>query len=104
MGVAPCDGDFSISFTITCAASPAPATITSLPRATMPFVDGRSRIVRASIREPATNASSSSQSMIAIERGSLICSTGAAKYTTRLETRQATDTPRTSVHMSRVDT
>ena len=46
----------------------------------------------------------SSQSMIAIDRGSRICSTGAAKYTTRLDTRQATDTPRTSVHMSRVDT
>ena len=41
--------------------------------------------------------------MIAIDRGSRICSTGAAKYTTRLDTRQATDTPRTSVHMSRVD-
>ena len=76
IGVAPSACDFSISFTITCAASPAPATITSLPRATIPFVEGRSRIVRASMREPATNASSSSQSMIAIERGSRICSTG----------------------------
>ncbi len=56
------------------------------------------------MREPATNASSNSQSMIAIERGSRICSTGAAKYTTRLETRHATEAPRTSVHMSRVET
>ena len=53
IGVVPAAGDFSISLTITWAASPAPTTITSLPRATRPLRDGRSRIVRASIREPA---------------------------------------------------
>ena len=90
-------GDFSISLTITCAASPAPTTITSRPRATIPFVDGRSRIVRASMREPATNASSSSQSMIADRpRQPDLLARVRRSRRRGCETRHATETPRTA--------
>jgi hypothetical protein len=79
IGVYPSEGLFSSSLMISCAASPAPTTITSLPRATRPRAVGRSMSVRASIRAPATKASSSSQSMIATERGSRTPATGFAK-------------------------
>ena len=42
--------------------------------------------------------------MTATERGSRTWATGEKKYTVRLATTQATVTPRTADHMSRIDT
>ena len=63
------------SWTISLPASPAPTIRTFRPRATIPPF-GRSITVRASRREPATKASSSSGSTSATPRGSLSRSTG----------------------------
>ena len=79
IGVYPSADDLSISLTITWAASPAPTTITSLPRAMSSRAAGRSISDRASSREPATKASRSSQSMIATERGRVNPRTGCVK-------------------------
>ena len=93
----------SISFTISCAASPAPTTITSLPRATSDDVCGRSMIVRASMREAATKARHSSQSRNQTTRGTLTTCTS-KKLKTRKATSDAAVTPRKAPHMSRVET
>ena len=93
----------SISRSISWAASPAPTTITSLPRATIERLCGRSMIVRASIREPATSASVSRPSITQTVRG-----TSAAWMSKKLKTRNVTSdaatTPRAAPHMSRVET
>ena len=67
-----------ISWTIRRPASPAPTTMTSLPRATTP-PRGRSITVRASSRAPATSASVMRRSVTAIERGSRTLCTGEAR-------------------------
>ena len=67
-----------ISWTISRPASPAPTTMTSLPRATTPK-RGRSISVRASSRAPATSASVIRRSIAAIERGRRTLCTGEAK-------------------------
>ena len=79
IGVYPSARDFCISRITSWPASPAPTTITSLPRATRLAAPGRSKIVRASRREPATSPSRSSQSRIAIPRGSRAVSAGGKK-------------------------
>ena len=76
MGVYPSADDFSISRTISWAASPAPTTSTSFPRAMIPRGDGRSVIERTSRRAPATSISESKRSVAAIERGRRTWSTG----------------------------
>ena len=93
----------SISRSISWAASPAPTTITSLPRATIERLCGRSMIVRASIREPATNASVSRPSITQTVRGTSATWTS-KKLKTRKVTSDAAMTPRAAPHMSRVET
>jgi len=61
------------------AASPAPTTITSLPRAISEAAPGRSISERAISRVPAMNASVSRKSRAAIERGRRTLCTGEAK-------------------------
>ena len=99
----PSAGVRSISLSISCAASPAPTTITSLPRATIDRVCGRSRIVRASMREPATSARVSRQSITQTVRGTSTTWTS-KKAKTRKVTSDAATTPRAAPHMSRVET
>ncbi len=79
IGVYPTAGVRSISRTISRAASPAPTTITSLPRAITFRACGRSMIERATSREPVMNASVSRKSSTAIERGSRTLWTGETK-------------------------
>ena len=93
----------SISRSTSWAASPAPATITSLPRATIERLCGRSMIVRASIREPATNASVSRPSITQTVRGTA-AAWSSKKLKTRNTTSDAATTPRAAPHMSRVET
>jgi hypothetical protein len=61
--------DFNSSRRTSWPASPAPTTSTSLPCATSEPGVGRSRSVRAAMRDVATSASRISQSMTATERG-----------------------------------
>ena len=85
-------------------ASPAPTITTSFPRATSPPTDGRSKIVLAASRAPATSARVRRKSRTKTERGRRIPCTGEAKYTVRPATTEATLAPSTTRHMSRVDT
>ena len=95
----------SISRITSWPASPAPTTITSLPRATSSPRRGRSKIVRASRREPATSASRSSQSMTAIRaRQAEPCRRAGRSRRRGWPTSEATVTPRSAPHMSRVET
>ena len=99
----PRDGVRSISFSISWAASPAPTTITSLPRATIERPCGRSMIVRTSILEPATSARVRRTSIAQTVRGTLAsCTSKNVKM--RKVTNDAARTPRAAPHMSRVET
>ncbi len=92
----------SISLITSWAASPAPTTSASLPRATTWPGRGRSISVRASRREPATNARHSSRSTNHTPVG-----TRAGWISNSVNTRkvaiEAKATPRTAAHMSRVE-
>ena len=93
----------SISRSTSWAASPAPATITSLPRATIERLCGRSMIVRASIREPATNASVSRPSITQTVRGTAAAWTSKKREDEEHDERRGDDPARRAPHVARRD-